>query len=98
MEDPNDARYTCSFDIFLRGQEIASGAQRVHEPEVLRQRLKEANVSEASLRDYVASFEWGTPPHGGAGFGMERLVMLFTGAGNIRECSMFPRDPKRLTP
>ena len=51
----------------------------------------------ASSRPHTAS-RYGAPPHGGAGVGLERVVMLFCGLDNIRKTSMFPRDPKRLTP
>jgi aspartyl-tRNA synthetase len=51
-----------------------------------------------SIRAYVESFRLGAPPHGGAGVGLERVVMLYCGLNNIRKTSMFPRDPKRLEP
>ena len=51
-----------------------------------------------TIRSYIDSFKLGAPPHGGAGVGMERVVMLYLGLGNIRQTAMFPRDPKRLTP
>jgi aspartyl-tRNA synthetase len=41
---------------------------------------------------------YGAPPHAGFGVGLERVVMLFAGLDNIRKTSLFPRDPKRLTP
>jgi aspartyl-tRNA synthetase len=47
---------------------------------------------------YVDAFRYGCPPHAGGGIGLERVVMLFLGLDNIRKTSMFPRDPKRLTP
>ena len=47
---------------------------------------------------YVDAFNYGAFPHGGGGVGMERVVMLFMGLGNIRKVSMFPRDPKRIVP
>ena len=51
-----------------------------------------------SIQSYLNCFKYGAPPHGGLGVGMERVVMLFCGLDNIRKTSMFPRDPKRLTP
>ncbi len=50
------------------------------------------------IQSYIDSFKLGAPPHGGAGVGLERVVMLYCGLNNIRKTSMFPRDPKRLTP
>ena len=51
-----------------------------------------------SIQSYINAFKFGAPPHGGFGVGLERVVMLFCGLDNIRKTSLFPRDPKRLTP
>eukprot|EP00178_Gracilaria_changii_P016744 TRINITY_DN48090_c0_g1_i1.p1 TRINITY_DN48090_c0_g1~~TRINITY_DN48090_c0_g1_i1.p1 ORF type:complete len:566 (-),score=104.76 TRINITY_DN48090_c0_g1_i1:2052-3749(-) len=100
MVDPMDGRYSNSYDLFMRGEEIVSGAQRIHDVELLKTRavamLGEEGVS--SIKDYVNAFRYGAPPHGGAGIGLERVVMLYLGVENVRECSLFPRDPERLTP
>lgn len=100
MVDPNDDRYSNSYDLFMRGEEIVSGAQRIHDVELLKARafamLGEDGMD--SIKDYVNAFRFGAPPHGGAGVGLERVVMLYLGVGNVRECSLFPRDPQRLTP
>ncbi|KAI3429721.1 hypothetical protein D9Q98_010037 [Chlorella vulgaris] len=98
MPCKDDNRYSCSFDIFIRGEEIISGAQRIHDPALLAQRAQELGLPVDSIQSYIDSFKYGAPPHGGAGVGMERVVMLFCGLDNIRKTSMFPRDPKRLTP
>ena len=98
MPAPEDPMFSNSFDMFLRGEEISSGAQRVHDSAKLLSRSKELGVDVAPLMDYVNSFKLGAWPHGGFGVGLERLVMLFLGLKNIRMASMFPRDPKRVTP
>jgi len=98
MPDPNDERWSNSYDFFLRGEEILSGAQRVHDPELLTQRAKECGVDVEKIKDYVDSFKFGILPHAGGGIGLERVVMFYLGLKNIRYTSMFPRDPKRLTP
>src|SRR3989338_68619 len=87
-----------SFDIILRGQEICSGSQRVHSHSDLLQRLHDLNISTSSLSSYLDSFKYGTYPHGGAGIGLERLVMLILGLPDIRLSSMYPRDPTRISP
>ncbi len=51
-----------------------------------------------TIQSYIDAFKYGCPPHGGCGVGLERVVMLFCGLNNIRKTSLFPRDPKRLTP
>jgi len=98
MPNPNQPEYSNSFDVFLRGQEITSGAQRIHDPEFLKKSSIAKGVDPATIRAYIDSFRWGAPPHAGAGIGLERVVMLFLGLGNIRKTSMFPRDPARLSP
>jgi len=50
------------------------------------------------IKSYIDSFRYGAPPHAGGGIGMERVTMLYLGLDNVRKTSMFPRDPKRLTP
>eukprot|EP01119_Soliformovum_irregulare_P002131 TRINITY_DN1222_c0_g1_i2.p1 TRINITY_DN1222_c0_g1~~TRINITY_DN1222_c0_g1_i2.p1 ORF type:complete len:528 (+),score=173.84 TRINITY_DN1222_c0_g1_i2:79-1662(+) len=98
MADPTNPKYANAYDFMLRGEEILSGAQRVHDPEMLVARAKERGVTEASIQDYVDAFRYGALPHAGGGIGLERVVMFFLGLDNIRSTSFFPRDPKRLTP
>jgi aspartyl-tRNA synthetase len=94
-DDPN---YTYSYDFFMRGEEITSGAQREHNPEKLTQRAKDCGLAVETLKDYIDSFRYGSPPHGGCGIGLERVVMLYCDLKNIRNTSLFPRDPKRIIP
>jgi len=99
MPEPGaNPEYTNSFDVFIRGEEIISGAQRIHEPELLTERAKHFGIPVEDLESYIRSFRYGAVPHGGCGVGLERVVMLYLGLNNIRKTSMFPRDPKRLTP
>jgi aspartyl/asparaginyl-tRNA synthetase len=98
MPDPTDSMYSNSYDFFMRGEEITSGAQRVHDPDMLLQRAKEHGVVLSTIQAYLEAFKYGVPPHAGCGIGLERVVMLYLNLGNIRKSSMFPRDPKRITP
>ncbi|KFK29697.1 hypothetical protein AALP_AA7G167100 [Arabis alpina] len=98
MPCADDARYSNSFDVFIRGEEIISGAQRVHIPEVLEKRAGECGIDVKTISTYIDSFRYGAPPHGGLGVGLERVVMLFCALNNIRKTSLFPRDPQRLAP
>jgi len=75
-----------------------SGAQRVHDPVLLEERAKEKGVPVESIKAYIDAFKFGAMPHAGGGIGLERVVMLYLGLNNIRMTSMFPRDPKRLSP
>ncbi|CAJ1437457.1 unnamed protein product [Effrenium voratum] len=98
MPDPEDPKWTNAYDVFLRGEEITSGAQRIHDPQMLTEKAQAWGVPPASIQSYIDAFKYGSYPHAGAGIGMERVVMLFLNLNNIRKTSMFPRDPKRLTP
>jgi len=98
MPDPNNPKLSNSYDVFIRGQEILSGAQRVHEPKLIEARAQEWGIDIATISSYVDSFRNGALPHGGGGIGLERVVMLYLGLPNIRKSSMFPRDPRRITP
>ncbi|KAG9448732.1 hypothetical protein H6P81_008697 [Aristolochia fimbriata] len=98
MPSYDDSRYSNSFDVFIRGEEIISGAQRIHDPEVLTARAVECGIDVKTISTYIDSFRYGSFPHGGFGVGLERVVMLFCGLNNIRLTSLFPRDPTRLVP
>ncbi|XP_055688030.1 aspartate--tRNA ligase, cytoplasmic [Lutzomyia longipalpis] len=98
MPDPKNPEMSNSYDMFMRGEEILSGAQRIHDPEFLTERAKHHNIDISKIAAYIEAFRFGCPPHAGGGIGMERVVMLYLGLDNIRKTSMFPRDPKRVTP
>lgn len=98
MPDPDDPTLSNSYDFFMRGEEILSGAQRIHDSAFLCEKMREKGVDPDSMKSYVDAFRLGCPPHGGGGIGLERVLMLFLKLNNIRRASMFPRDPKRLEP
>ena len=98
MPDPDNPKLSNSYDLFIRGEEIVSGAQRIHEVALLEERAKWWEIPLDSIRPYIDSFKHGALPHAGGGIGLERVVMLYLGLKNIRKTSMFPRDPNRLAP
>lgn len=98
MRYSKDENFTNSYDAFIRGEEVLSGAQRIHDYEQLYKNVVDAKINPETLKDYLNAFKLGAPPHGGCGIGLERIVKLFTGFGNVKRCCMFPRDPKRLAP
>lgn len=98
MPDPEDPTLSNSYDFFMRGEEILSGAQRVHDPALLIENMRSKGVNPDEMKDYINAFRFGCPPHGGGGIGLERVLMLFLKLNNIRRASLFPRDPKRLEP
>ncbi|CAL1708334.1 unnamed protein product [Somion occarium] len=94
MPDPENPKFSNSFDIFIRGEEVLSGGQRIHNAPLLEQRMITCGVDPDSMRDYVNGFRWGCPPHGGGGVGLERVVMLFLKLGDVRWATLIPRDPR----
>jgi len=98
MADPKDPAWSNSYDIFIRGEEVTSGAQRIHDSKMLLERAHSLGVDLGPINDYVKSFNYGAYPHAGGGIGLERVVMLFLNLDNIRKSSMFPRDPTRIIP
>ena len=89
---------TDSYDYIYKGLEVCSGAQRICAPELLTKALKAKGLDPARFGFYIDAFRCGAPPHAGWSIGLERLTMQITGMKNIRECALFPRDRKRLTP
>lgn len=98
MPDPDDPTLSNSYDFFMRGEEILSGAQRIHDSAFLIEKMRSKGVDPESMKPYVDAFRMGCAPHGGGGIGLERVLMLFLKLNNIRRATLFPRDPKRLEP
>lgn len=98
MGCPNDEKLSNSYDMFIRGQEICSGAQRCHDVPMLLGNLEKKGIMVEPIQSYVDSFVHGIPPHAGAGIGLDRVVFLYLGLDNVRKSSMFPRDPNRISP
>lgn len=96
MPDPDDPNVTNSFDVFVRGQEIISGGQRIHDTDMLVEKMKAQKMDPDSMDEYMQGFQWGAPPHAGAGVGLERIVMLLMQLGDIRHASLYHRDPRSL--
>jgi len=98
MINEEDKRVTNSFDFLYRGLELASGAQRIHIPELLEMRIIENGLDPKDFKDYINAFRFGAPPHAGWAIGLERFTMKVCNLENIREAAMWPRDRYRLSP
>jgi nondiscriminating aspartyl-tRNA synthetase len=98
MDSPDDPTVTESFDLLLRGTEITTGGQRIHDPEVLRAKLRARGMDPDAFGFFLEAHDCGLPPHGGFGLGLERLTAQLCGLDNVRDASLFPRDAHRLTP
>ncbi|WP_433057434.1 aspartate--tRNA(Asn) ligase [Dactylosporangium sp. CS-033363] len=92
---PSDPRWSNSFDLLFRGLELVTGGQRRHR---YADYLAVLGDEAAALEGYLAAFKHGMPPHGGFAIGLERFLARLSGAGNVRETTLFPRDLHRLTP
>jgi nondiscriminating aspartyl-tRNA synthetase len=95
---PDDPRWSNSFDLLFRGLELTTGGQRLHRYADYQAALAATGQSEEPYAGYLQAFRHGMPPHGGFAVGLERWVARLTGAENIREARLFPRDINRLTP
>ena len=98
MDDPEDERFTLSFDLLFRGLEVTTGGQRIHDYNMLMGKLEKRGMSREGMEQYLDTFKYGMPPHGGLGIGLERLTMQLLGEDNVREACLFPRDMNRLEP
>ncbi len=98
MDDPQDSRFTLSFDLLFRGLEVTTGGQRIHDYGEILRKMEKRGMDPADIASYLMIFKYGMPPHGGLGIGLERLTMRLLGESNVREASLFPRDVIRLEP
>lgn len=98
MDDPTDPKFTLSFDLLYKGMEITTGGQRIHDYQMLLEKIEARGMTEEGMEQYLDTFKYGMPPHGGLGIGLERLTMKLVGEDNVRETTLFPRDLSRLEP
>jgi nondiscriminating aspartyl-tRNA synthetase len=96
--DPARPEFSNSFDLLFRGLELITGGQRLHRYEDYLAALAARGEDPLAYESYLQAFRYGMPPHGGFAIGLERWVSRLTGAANVRETTLFPRDRNRLTP
>jgi len=98
MPKEDNPKLAQAFDLMHKGIELASGGTRVHQEALLVKQLKQKGLNPRNFESHLQSHRAGLPPHAGWGLGLDRLTMALTAIENIRECVLFPRDRKRLTP
>ena len=98
MDDPEDSRFTLTFDLLFKGLEVTTGGQRIHDYHGILEKMKKRDMDPEDIESYLMIFKYGMPPHGGLGIGLERLTMRLLDEQNVREACMFPRDVTRLEP
>lgn len=95
---PDDPRWTNSFDLLFRGLELVTGGQRLHRYADYETALEARGETTVPYETYLQAFRHGMPPHGGFAIGLERWVARLTGADNVRRTTLFPRDLHRIEP
>jgi nondiscriminating aspartyl-tRNA synthetase len=96
--DPARPQFSNGFDLLFRGLELITGGQRLHLYDDYLAALGARGEDPLAYESYLQAFRYGMPPHGGFAIGLERWVSRLTGAANVRETTLFPRDRNRLTP
>jgi len=100
MINPKNPQTVLAGDLLFRGVELATCPIREHHYDVLVQQIKDKGIdpNDPGFSHFLLAFKHGLPPHGGCGYGIDRLVEKTIGLNNIKEAILFPRDINRLTP
>jgi nondiscriminating aspartyl-tRNA synthetase len=98
--DPENDHVAVRADLLFRGVEIVTASQREHRYDVLLGQLKGigGDPEHPGFKYFLQAFQYGMPPHGGFGLGLERLTQKLVGLNSVKEATLFPRDMSRLNP
>jgi aspartyl-tRNA synthetase len=102
MRTKPEAAASQAYDVVLNGIELGSGSVRIHDPAVQRQVFEilgiDAGTAERRFGWFLEALDYGTPPHAGFAFGIDRLVMVLQGETSIREVIPFPKTQSGIDP
>ncbi len=98
MPYENEPELCKAFDMMHPRMELSSGAQRVHQYDLLVEQIAKKGLRPESFEFYLNPFRYGMPPHSGWGMGADRLVTTMLDLANVRESVLFPRDRHRVVP
>ena len=106
VESVNDPQSTLSavralaYDVVLNGTELGSGSIRIHRQDIQAKIFKALGMTDEEARKrfgfFLEALEYGTPPHGGIALGLDRIVMILTGAESLREVIPFPKTARAV--
>jgi len=96
-KDPLNVR-SLAYDLVVNGYELAGGSQRIHDPKLQKEIFKLLKLTDEDIQEkfgfFIDSLKFGTPPHLGIAFGLDRLIMVLAGTDNIRDVIAFPKTQK----